>query len=235
MKTFDIQKEIFRKLVSQKGPLRYRDMKPEDVENDLYNYHLQFLVTKGYIVRSKDGYSLTDKGHKYISDEKPIDPLGNISDLFKVNVITVVYRKNTDNELEILMQKRTRHPSMGHILVPGGSIRKGESWLAASERNIKTETGILITNPELKAFGRRIALDGEDVFMDSFYLIAITDEFEGNLLPETEFGENVWMKSEDAIKAQKTQDDNLLVVAKVIEEIGKNTQLLYSEERKMLD
>ena len=49
-----IQNRIISKLKNA-ASLRYSELWPEKVPNDLFNYHLQFLVKKGYVDKSGDG------------------------------------------------------------------------------------------------------------------------------------------------------------------------------------
>jgi hypothetical protein len=41
------------------------------IPNDLFNYHLQFLVKKDLLVKVKDGYALSEKGLKHVADPYP--------------------------------------------------------------------------------------------------------------------------------------------------------------------
>lgn len=53
----DIQSEILSKLLTAET-LRYSEARPENVESDLYNYHLKFLIQKGLVEKNDNGYSL---------------------------------------------------------------------------------------------------------------------------------------------------------------------------------
>lgn len=80
-----LQNHILSKLKNAKF-LRYSDMQPDKVPNDLYNYHLQFLVKKGFVTKSTDGYALSASGIKHVADPYPVNEA--LTSLFKINVIT---------------------------------------------------------------------------------------------------------------------------------------------------
>lgn len=86
-----IQNHILSKLKNAKS-LRYSDMQLEKIPNDLYNYHLQFLVKKGLVNKLNDGYCLSELGIKHVADPYPTNDA--ITSLFKINVITIVSRIN---------------------------------------------------------------------------------------------------------------------------------------------
>lgn len=222
MRTTDIQKEILRRLLKA-TILRYRDMKPADVANDLYNYHLQFLVQKGYVTKDTNGYALSPKGIKYIADEKPLNPEGEWEDLFKLNVVTIIHR-TTGDTIEVLVQSRTRHPSYGDTYVPGGAIRKGELWEGASVRTVKRETGLIVQKLQLLAVARRVLYDNkENVAMDNIYHIVIAGGYEGELLQHTDYGENKWISIDEAINIESTRSISLPIMIDILSALKNGT------------
>ena len=103
-----VQNIILTKLLRSEK-LRYGELKPEDVANDLFNYHLQFLVKKCLVDKLGDGYKLSVSGVKHVADEYPLNPQGEVANLFKMNAITIISR-NTKNGIEILNKVRGRSP-----------------------------------------------------------------------------------------------------------------------------
>ena len=133
-----IQNHILSRLKNAKS-LCYSDIQPEKIPNDLYNYHLQFLVKKGLVVKSDDGYFLSEIGIKHVAD--PYSTNDAITSLFKINVITIVSRVN-NKKIEILNQIRKSNPSYGKVGVMGGVVLKGELIEPAATRKLKQETGL---------------------------------------------------------------------------------------------
>ena len=208
-----IQNHILSKLKNAKS-LRYSELQPEKVPNDLFNYHLQFLVKKGFVYKLKtdkqgEGYGLSQAGIKYVADpfvtSSKQEDGPEITSLFKVNVITVVSRIH-EGCLQILNQLRTSQPSYGKIGIPGGVVRKGEFIEEAATRKLKVETGL---NAQFRLVGmqRRIMYknDGSgELFSDVYFPVAYTDEYSGELI-DTEYGKNSWVDIDEAIK-NETRD-----------------------------
>ena len=141
---------------------------------------------------------MSDSGIKHIADEYPLNPKGELANLFKINVITIVSRKNK-GKIEILNQIRERHPSFGKKGVMGGSVRRGESVLEAAERKLKEETGLTASFTVLGS-ERRILYFKEEIFSDILFYICYGSKVSGELKTQTEFGKNEWVQIEEAIE-----------------------------------
>lgn len=208
-----IQNGIFSRLKNAKV-LRYSEMQPKGVPNDLFNYHLQFLVKKGYVNKLDDGYMLSDLGVKHVADYNP--PLGETgsTNLFKINVLTVVSRIYK-GKLQILNQLRTSNPSYGKIGIPGGVVRKGESVTDAATRKLKVETGL---DARFKLVGtqRRIMYVKGELFSDVVFPIAYSDSSSGELISETEYGHNMWIDIDKAIEHDKVKFDSIKMLPDVL-------------------
>ncbi|HEY0907907.1 MAG TPA: NUDIX hydrolase [Candidatus Paceibacterota bacterium] len=227
-----IQNHILSKLKNAKS-LRYSEMQMEGTPNDLYNYHLQFLVKKGFVDKIDDGYMLSESGIHHVADPYtvPGDPM--ITSLFKVNVITIVSRVR-DGKLEILNQVRGSNPSYGKVGVMGGVVWKGELTLDAAPRKLEEETG-LTAKFKLIGMERRIMhVDGK-LFSDVLFPIAYADNYSGTLA-NTGFGENMWVGIDQAIKNESHPFDSIGSIKKVLELIrdGKidSTPFFYTEDIK---
>ena len=186
-----IQNHILGKLKNA-NTLRYSDMQPKKVPNDLYNYHLQFLVKKGFVIKSDDGYFLSPTGIKHVADPYPANDA--ITSLFKINVITIVSRV-VDGKIQILNQIRKSNPSYGKVGVPGGVVLKQETGLDATFRLVGCE--------------RRIMYKSGELFSDLMFPIAYSDAASGELAMDTEFGHNMWVSIDEAIKNESVEFDSL--------------------------
>jgi ADP-ribose pyrophosphatase YjhB (NUDIX family) len=209
-----IQNHILSKLKNAKS-LRYSELQPEKVPNDLFNYHLQFLVKKDWLNKVDDGYALSQKGVKYVADPTPHGT--PITSLFKINVITIVSRK-VKGKIEILNQVRKSNPSFGKVGVMGGVVQKGELFEAAAQRKLKEETGLVATFKLLGCERRAMYKDGE-LFSDIVFPIAYADSYSGELLGHTKFGENKWVPIDQAIKNDSAEYDSIKSIVKVLKVI----------------
>lgn len=211
-----IQNKIISRLKNAKT-LRYSELWPEKIPNDLFNYHLQFLVKKGFLEKSIKGYALSESGIKLVAD--PHIQGDSITSLFKVNVITIVSRK-TNGKLEILNQIRKSNPSYGKIGIPGGVVLKGELIELAASRKLKQETG-LDAKFRLVGCERRIIYKKAEIFSDIMFPIAYTDSYSGELIENTDFGHNMWVSIDTAIKNESTDYDSLQSIVKLLKAIKK--------------
>lgn len=216
-----IQNDILSKL-KHATVLRYSELQPEDVANDLFNYHLQFLVKKEFVSRSQEGYSLSPIGIKYVAD--PFAGLTASTSLFKVNVITIV-SSQCNGKLQILNQLRKSNPSYGKVGVMGGVVLKGETIVEAAKRKLKEETGL---DAEFRLIGleRRMLHQSEGLFSDTIFPIAYADNSAGCLIAETIFGSNMWVPIEVAIKNESAEFDSIASI---------KTTLIAIQDDKILD
>jgi 8-oxo-dGTP pyrophosphatase MutT (NUDIX family) len=222
-----IQNDILS-LLKRAAALRYAEMKPKGVPNDLFNYHLQFLVKKFLISKNKDGYALTQTGIKHIADPVVMDAQKNQLSLYKLNVITIVSRK-VKGKIEILNQLRLNHPSYGKIGVPGGVVLKGETTEAAASRKLKIETG-LDAKFKVLAIERRMIHTNNELFSDVLFPIAYASKYSGELLEETKYGKNMWLSIDQSIKNASGDFDTIPLVKKILKLIksGKLKQLPFT-------
>jgi hypothetical protein len=213
-----IQNHILSKLKNAKS-LRYSDMQLEKIPNDLYNYHLQFLVKKGFVTKLEEGYALSTTGIKHVAD--PYSTNDAITSLFKINVITIVSRI-VDGQLEILSQIRKSNPSYGKVGVMGGVVLKGELIEPAAARKLKQETG-LDAKFTLIGCERRIMYTSNELFSDVMFPIAYADVCDGTLLEDTEFGHNMWVSIDEAIKNDSAEFDSIQSIVTVLKAIKNKT------------
>lgn len=196
-----IQNYILSKLKNAKQ-LRYSELQPEKIANDLFNYHLQFLVKKGLLDKKEEGYALSDEGIKYVADSA-------IPHLFKINVITIVSRV-VNGKIEILNQVRNSNPSFGKIGVMGGVVMKGELIEDAATRKLKQETGL---EAKFKHIGceRRITYKDGEIFSDLMFPITYADSYSGTLV-DTDFGHNMWVPIDQAIINEFDPNDSISAI-----------------------
>ncbi len=214
-----IQNDILSQL-KRASFLRYAEMKPKQVPNDLFNYHLQFLVKKALVAKKNIGYSLTDSGIKHIADPVTTDNQKNILSLYKLNVLTIISRK-VNGKIEILNQVRMNHPSFGKIGVPGGVVLKGETTEEAASRKLKIETGL---EAKFKVLGmeRRMMYKNGELFSDVLFPIAYASKFCGELISETEFGKNMWVPIDQAIKNESGDFDTIQSLKEILKCLKQN-------------
>lgn len=105
----------------------------------------------------------------------------------------MVYNSSTN---EVLVQDKVPKKSggWGGITFPGGHVEPGESIIASVIREVKEETGLIISNVESCGL-----VDWENKEDHSRWLIFLykTSSFTGQLLNETEEGMVYWVDKKD--------------------------------------
>ena len=187
----EIQGKILA-LISRSEGLRYSEAYPgEEIDDDLYNYHLQELVKKGLLSKVGGKYNLTDSG---VKENLLFDSLGIKQDTFRLSVLPVVVR---NNKSEILIHKRLRQPYLGELSTISGKVREGEKLADAAKRKLLEEAGL---TADFEFWGNwrsiRKTTDGK-IVEDTIYCVCVANEPIGILIEKNEFGENRWEKFEN--------------------------------------
>ncbi|MBE6812055.1 MAG: 8-oxo-dGTP diphosphatase [Ruminococcaceae bacterium] len=108
---------------------------------------------------------------------------------------------------KVLVQNRLDKNWKG-LTFPGGHVEKHESFTDAVIREVKEETGLAISSPQLCGIKQWPASESER-YIVLFYK---TDKFEGELKSSDE-GEVFWMDLEDFKKAELAKDmDKMLEI-----------------------
>lgn len=208
-----VQNHILSKLKNAKR-LRYSDLQPARTSNDLFNYHLQTLVKRGFVERSEEGYALSSRGIWHVADPLNGSGTSTATHLFKINAITILSRIR-EGHIEILNQVRTSHPSYGKIGGLGGVVRKGEPLEEAATRKLFEETG-LRAQFKLVGMERRFLYKNDELFTDMLFPICYANAYEGELQQESEFGTNIWVGIDQAITNDSGSYDSITAIPKVL-------------------
>lgn len=118
-----IQKHILKTLCYCKWA-RFRDMKPRNVDSNLYNYHLKLLM-KADMVEKVDGkgYRLSPDGLKFV-DHVSIE---KFEPRWQPKLLTKVVSINSDNE--ILLWPKHKQPFIGRWSLPSGKMHYDDASL----------------------------------------------------------------------------------------------------------
>ena len=131
-----IQRDILIKLCFAKD-IRFSDLKPKNLENNIFMYHLKQLIKAGFVTKNEDGlYTLTPDGMVYV------DKLSYTTKHQSVQPKLVNYLQITDANGAQLYWQRKIQPSIGHVGVPVGKIHYGEDIQDAAMRELTEKTGL---------------------------------------------------------------------------------------------
>lgn len=131
-----IQTHILEQL-SFSAELRNRDLRPDRVESNLFQYHLSRLVSEGLVKHVGNKYMLSSSG-MYWADRYNIDLRGAQP---QPKLISIIGIYNQDNEY--LLKPKLLQPFVGLQYVPSGKIRLGEPHDIAAQREAQEKLGFI--------------------------------------------------------------------------------------------
>jgi ADP-ribose pyrophosphatase YjhB (NUDIX family) len=187
-----VQHAILERLRVSTDGLRYASMRPAGIENDLFNYHLKYLVQGGLAVKVADRYRLTTAGKEQLIEQNPIDA-GGASHRFKIASLCLVLKSG-----RLLYQRRTRQPFLGEQGMIGGGLYRGELATDAAARRLTEEAG-LTADFRLLGMLRKRHLDQDGrLYSDIIFHVCAAAEPGGRLVTRNEFGEHSWLTIPEA-------------------------------------
>jgi 8-oxo-dGTP pyrophosphatase MutT (NUDIX family) len=213
-----VQLHILERLRTAGTGLRYSDMRPDEIENDLYNYHLRYLVGQGLVEKS-DGnrYRMSLSGKRYLMELNPVTELGE-SHRFKLASLCLALR-NAGPGLEALYQRRARQPHAGEVGIIGGGIKRGEPAVAAANRRLWEEAGLAGNFTLLGMVRKRYFDPAGEIFSDILFHVCVCTDSHGQLVAENEFGLQLWLPIDKAIGIETNGQVGSPQLARVLEQL----------------
>jgi len=139
-----IQQHVLDLLLAQ-SPRRYAELKPTDVEGNVFTHHLRQLIKGEFVVQQEPGrYALGKFGRKLAGNIS--SHTGEVRSQQKILVEVALRNKKG----EWLLFERAREPYRTFIGFPAGRRHAGETLRQAAERDIYEKTDI---HPDLKFAG----------------------------------------------------------------------------------
>ena len=180
-----LDKHILSALI-RNPQLRYAELRPPNVEGNLFMYHLKRLANDGLIRKSADGaYELTPDG-KLTADKMQLDTL-EIDRQPRI-VILMAVREKTKGWL---LHRRKVQPVIDMVGFLHANLKLGESILDTAAATLKRVTG-LAASFKFRGSGSITIYKSKEVeSFIAFYLVEAT-KTSGQLIAETELGLNFW-------------------------------------------
>jgi ADP-ribose pyrophosphatase YjhB (NUDIX family) len=130
-----IQRHILKQLAFADA-LHYSELKPDEVEGNLFQYHARELEKQGLISRDRDGYALTDAGKTAVAD------LSFSKEMRRRAVPMPMVAVAAQNEAgQWLLFRWRRQPSRGLVSLPMGRHSSGVSLFEVAADNLRNKTG----------------------------------------------------------------------------------------------
>jgi hypothetical protein len=115
-----IQKHIMQEL-SMHTSCRYSELKPSNVDGNLFMYHMQQLRKDGYVQKNDKGYTLSQKGKLFSSRMS----LRQGSALMQPKIVTMLVCQNTEEDY--LLFRWSRQPYSGLVSFPFSKVHFGRT------------------------------------------------------------------------------------------------------------
>lgn len=218
------QRLILSKCSFFKDGAKYSDLAIKEIENDLFNYHLQKLVKDGFLERKDRKYFLSQKGKSLVTNIDEISK--HLATNYKVSVYMCALQGN-----KILLHKRLKHPQYGYVGFPSGKIKFGDEALSTAKREFKEETNL---DADFKIIGnlRQIRKDKEgNVIEDGVFYICLATNISGELTTKFLEGENFWHDISKVSEIPKLFKPSVEII---VNEIQKRVDSLVSWEDKFV-
>ncbi len=130
-----VQRHILKQLAFADS-MRYRDLKPESIDGNLFQYHAKNLQDQGLISRNTDGYQLTATGKAYVANLSQAK-LMNARKLPRA-VVMIIAKNNND---EYLLFRWARQPYRGQVSLPFGRRLYGQTSTESAADQLVFKTG----------------------------------------------------------------------------------------------
>lgn len=131
-----IQKHILSVLMHQQYA-RFRDMRPPNVDTNLYSYHLKLLQKRQMVQKTDKGYCLDKAGLLYVDRVS----LKSLNIRTQPKIITMIVLQNAEGD--VLLQKRAKQPHIDTWTLPYGKLHIDDpSVQAAAQREAREKLGI---------------------------------------------------------------------------------------------
>lgn len=184
-----IQLQALRTLFKSKKPISFSDLKPDDIDNSLFVYHLRKLEARGLIDHDETGYWLTADGARRVNFVS--------TDTLKPDLnprLLVAFLAFNEDKTQVLISHRLSAVAeyIGPFALPAGKHRYGLALNEAAEERANILFG---RHVELKKLGRYETLHTSK---DDYVHHVVADLFETTVpmserLPHEEHYELVWV------------------------------------------
>ncbi len=180
-----LQQHILQQLILN-PELRYADIKPREVEGNLFMYHLKQLISDGLVEKCDSGkYRLTAKGKAHVDKLS----LASLTPRVQPRIVTLLAVE--DGNGQWLLYRRKRQPLIDTIGFPYGKIHLGESVSEAAARELLEKTG-LTADLEHRGDGYATVYEGTEPVSEILFHLFYGKNPHGKLLEKSHIGEPFW-------------------------------------------
>lgn len=186
-----VQRAIVYRLAFAEG-LRFSELKPDDIENKLFTYHLKKVMDAGYVIKRPDGsYALTADGRRV--GINVMDKLAALESA-PLAVLFLAVRRQDDGAW--LLYRRRTHPLFGKAGFMHANPVELEDSLHVARKTLLAKTGLVGTFQALGSGFFRVYENGQLESFTNFTLL-ICEDAAGELQAGDDLAEYYWETSPD--------------------------------------
>lgn len=218
-----IQRTIVYTLALSSG-LRFGELKPAELENKLFDYHLKKVVAAGYAEKTADGiYQLTPEGRRL-----GVHVLQNTQALVDraYSVLFLLIRRAGDGAW--LLYKRNNHPLLGGVGFMHATPNSEEPIATTAQKACRERTGI---EAQFKVLGSGYFRVFRNHELESFtnFSLLVCEDATGELAQNDPLAEYFWVDTVD-----ESRDDWLPTMPTLLDRYAEG-ELFFTEQTIMLE
>jgi len=206
-----LQKEILHSLVVSPSA-RFADLRPKNIDGNLFTYHLQQLIKQGYVAKGDDGsYSLTPQG-KSAGVNVKLTAKALLEQAHPILLLAV-----RDKDGTWLLRRRLAHPTYGKIGFIHGEPQADTSITDTARVIFERRTGL---TADFAPAGSGYIRIFEGNALESFVSFTVlTSQIQHQeILERDETGENIWFGGDDF-----GSQDMLVSMADLVSQLNSST------------
>lgn len=175
-----LQGALLARLAASGGPLRFSELKEDGIDNSLFMYHANKLISRGAIEKSTDGFHLTANGARWVNAVGP--DMWQAKPTPRPLVQLVITYKDT---LLLSSRKGQLKEHLNEYMFPGGLHKQGMTADENAQRITRQLFGQESFIPEFLA-----VVESINSYADEFVYHSVSHVFQGDLatdkLPEAD-------------------------------------------------
>lgn len=199
--------------------LHFSELKPDTIDNKLFTYHLQKVVSAGFVAKNEQGlYSLTPEGRRL-----GIRVLANQQAFIDQpeSVLFLVVRRKGDGAW--LLYKRKTHPLIDKVGFMHCTPNATEETVQTAQKECQEKTGL---NCQFSVLGGGFfkVYKGDDLESFTHFSLLVCEDAQGELKADDEYAEYFWESEPDFT------DDSMLPNMATLADLYQHGELFFVEK-----
>jgi DNA-binding HxlR family transcriptional regulator len=218
-----VKKHIIINLL-RKGQLRYSQLQPKDIDNVLFNYHLQHLVKRGIVEKKAEKYKLSTPGIELTAS---VSYQGKHFKKFVCRLKMYLINQETN---EVLFKERTKAPWLGDITPISCKLTLGNNMIGEANEEMQQGTGLKTDMKHIGTLRQRVENTIGEIVDDCIYFVLYGLDYSGKL--ENKGNSLMWVTFDEAKRFEANNDGSGRSEIEILERFEKKdfSQFFYDEK-----